>query len=128
MSRHKIGKFILTFVVVAGALIATAVYWNSTHLFNPTWHPHARFHDAMYLFFLDGMSLIVLWLLWRRAAEPGLGVTVAVLFVAAVWTPFFYIEALIPGTSPLRRRRCPSSTSAACGSLRMSSLRPYSFC
>jgi len=101
MSRHKVGKFILTFVVGAGAVIAIAVDWNPTHLFNPRWHPHARFDDAMYLFFLDGMSLIVLWLLWRRAAEPGLGVTVVVLFAAAVWTPFFYIEALIPSTSPL---------------------------
>ena len=29
----------------------------------------------------------------------------AALFAAAVWTRFFYIEALIPGTSPARGRR-----------------------
>jgi hypothetical protein len=84
---------------VVGPTIGTAADWNTTHLFNPAWHPHARFHNALYLFLLDGMSLVVLWLLWRRSPEPDLGVTVATLFSTAVWTPFFFIEALIPGTS-----------------------------
>lgn len=108
MNRHRrLGRLVLTFVLVIGAVLATAVDWNATHLFNPTWHPHARFHDALYLFFLDATSLLVLWLLWRGSTEPDLGVTVAALFAAAVWTPFFYIEALIPGTSPLAGDNMP---------------------
>jgi len=101
MNRSKLGKLILSFVLVAGAVVATAVDWNTTHLFNPAWHPHARFHDALFLLLLDGMSLVVLWLLWRPSKEPDIGVKVAALFAAAAWTPFFYIEALIPGTSLL---------------------------
>lgn len=108
MNRHRrLGRLVLTFVLVIGPILATAVDWNATHLFNPTWHPHARFHDALYLFFLDATSLLVLWLLWRGSTEPDLGVTVATLFSAAVWTPFFYIEALIPGTSPLAEDNMP---------------------
>ena len=91
MGRNNLGKLVLSFVLVVGAVVATAVDWNTTHLFNPAWHLHARFHDAMYLLFLDATSLLVLWLLWRRSTEPTLGVTVAALFLAAVWTPFFYI-------------------------------------
>ena len=101
MQRHRLGKFILSFVLVVGAIVSTAVDWNTTHLFNPTWPPHARFHDALFLALLDGMSLVVLWLLWRRSKEPEIGIVVAALFSAAVWTPFFYIETLIPGTSLL---------------------------
>jgi Family of unknown function (DUF6640) len=101
MMRRKLGKLILSFVLVVGAVVATAVDWNATHLFNPAWHPHARFHDAMFLLFLDATSLIVLWLLWRPSKEPDVGLKVAALFAAAAWTPFFYIEALIPGTSLL---------------------------
>ena len=107
MNRTKLGKAILSFVLVAGAVIATAVDWNTTHLFNPAWHPHARFHDALFLLFFDGASLIVLWLLWRPSREPGLGVTVSALFSLAAWTPFFYIEALIPGTSLLASDSVP---------------------
>jgi hypothetical protein len=101
MNRDKLGKWIMSFVLVAGAVVSTAVDWNTSHLFNPAWHPHARFHDALFLLILDAMSLIALWLLWRRSKEPEIGLKVAALFAAAVWTPFFYIEALIPGTSLL---------------------------
>jgi hypothetical protein len=107
MGRNNLGKLVLSFVLVVGAVVATAVDWNTTHLFNPAWHPHARFHDAMYLLFLDATSLLVLWLLWRRSTEPTLGVTVAALFLAAAWTPFFYIEPLIPGTSMLASDEMP---------------------
>jgi hypothetical protein len=101
MNRYKLGKFLLTFVLVVGAIVSTAVDWNTTHLFNPTWPPHARFHDALFLMILDGTTLIVLWLLWRPTREPEIGIAAAALFSAAVWTPFFYIEALFPGTSLL---------------------------
>jgi hypothetical protein len=59
------------------------------------------------LLFLDVTSLIVLWLLWRPSKEPDIGVKVAALFAAAAWTPFFYIEALIPGTSLLAADNVP---------------------
>ena len=40
-----------------------------------------------------------IWLV--DAPEPEVGIKVAALFSVTVWTPFFYIEALIPGTSLL---------------------------
>jgi hypothetical protein len=113
MKRSLLGKSILSFVLVVGAVVSTAVDWNTTHLFNPAWHPHARFHDALFLLFLNAMSLVVLWLLWRQSKEPEIGVTVAALFSAAVWTPFFYIEALIPGTSLLASDNVPVLTVGA---------------
>jgi hypothetical protein len=101
MQRNRLGKFVLSFVLVVGAIVSTAVDWNTTHLFNPAWHPHARFHDALFLLFLDATTLVMLWLLWRRSAEPAVGIKAATLYSAALWTPFLYIEALIPGTSLL---------------------------
>ena len=107
MKPNKLGKLVLSFVLVVGAVVSTAVDWNTTHLFNPAWHPHARFHDALFLLFLDAMSLVVFWLLWRPSKEPEVAIKVAALFSAAVWTPFFYIEALIPGTSLLAADNVP---------------------
>jgi hypothetical protein len=107
MNRPALGRWIMTFVLVAGAVVSTAVDWNDSHLFNPAWHPHARFHDALFLMIVDAMTLVTLWLLWRRGPEPEIGFRVAALFAAAVWTPFFYIEALIPGTSLLASDNVP---------------------
>jgi len=107
VNRGKLGKSLLSFVLVVGAVVSTAVDWNTTHLFNPAWHPHARFHDALFLLILDAMSLVALWVLWRRSKEPQIGLKVAALLSAAVWTPFFYIEALIPGTSLLAAEDVP---------------------
>jgi hypothetical protein len=107
MKRNKFGKFILSFVLVVGAIVSTAVDWNTTHLFNPAWHPHARFHDALFLLFLDATTLVMLWLLWRQSTEPAVGIKAAALYSAAVWTPFLYIEAFIPGTSLLASADVP---------------------
>jgi uncharacterized protein DUF6640 len=107
MNRRKLGKSVLSFVLVAGAAVSTAVDWNTTHLFNPAWHPHARFHDALFLMIIDAMSLVALWLLWRRSREPEIAVKVAALLSAAIWTPFFYITTLIPGTSLLAAEDVP---------------------
>jgi hypothetical protein len=102
-----LGRSILSFVLVVGAVVSTAVDWNTSHLFNPTWHPHARFHDALFLLIIDAMSPIALWLLWRRSKEPEIGLKVAALLSAAIWTPFFYITPLIPGTSLLAAEDVP---------------------
>jgi hypothetical protein len=107
VNRGKLGRSIMSFVLVVGAVISTAVDWNATHLFNPNWHPHARFHGALFLMILDAMTVVALWLLWRRSKEPEIGLKVAALFVAAVWMPFLYIETLVPGSSLLASEDVP---------------------
>ena len=49
----------------------------------------------------------MLWLLWRQSTEPAVGIKAATLYSAALWTPFLYIETLIPGTSLLASADVP---------------------
>lgn len=96
---RRVSRILLSVVLVTTAVVSVAVDWNTTHLFNPDWHPHAKFHDAVMLWLLSGMSIVALWLLWRRSAEPDLGYTVAMLVPVIFWSPFFFVTLLVPGTS-----------------------------
>lgn len=41
---------------------------RDTHVFNPDWPPHARLHEVWQLTTNAGISVIGLWLVWRRGA------------------------------------------------------------
>ncbi|MBD1997585.1 hypothetical protein H6F88_32385 [Oculatella sp. FACHB-28] len=94
-----ISRILLSVVLVSTAVVSVAVDWNATHVFNPEWHPHAKFHDVVMLWLLSGMSIMALWLLWRRSTEPNIAYTVAMLVPVVFWSPFFFVTLVIPGTS-----------------------------
>ena len=41
---------------------------RDTHVFNPDWPPHARLHEVWQLTTNAGVSLVGLWLVWKRGA------------------------------------------------------------
>jgi hypothetical protein len=88
--KNQIGRCILSFVLVTGAMLSIAVDWTKSHLFNPTWPPHAAFHDWAMINLLNRVSACVLWLLWRKSPEPEIGIKMATLIPLIVWSAFFY--------------------------------------
>src|ERR1700760_4584237 len=99
MNRALVGKLILSFVLVGGAIMSFALDWSSNHLLNPAWHPHARYHAAILLFLFAGVASVGTWLLWRSSREPDVAFTAASLISLAYWSPFFYVPLLLPGAS-----------------------------
>jgi hypothetical protein len=97
--KNQIGRWILSFVLATQALLSIAVDWNTTHLFNPTWPPHAVFHDWAMINLLNGVSLCGLWLLWRKSPEPEIGIKMATLIPLIFWSAFFYTTTLLPNSS-----------------------------
>src|ERR1700722_13377947 len=97
--KNQIGRCILSFVLVTGALLSIAVDWNTTHLFNPTWPPHAVFHDWAMINLLNGISACGLWLLWRKSPEPQIGIKMATLIPLIFWSAFFFPPTLPPNSS-----------------------------
>ena len=99
MTRIKLAKIIMTFVLLGGSILSFILDWSSNHLLNPAWHPHARFHGALLLFLLTGVSIVGAWLLWRDSREPEVAMKVAAFIAVSYWTPLFYIPFLLPGSS-----------------------------
>jgi hypothetical protein len=100
VSRNKLGKFILTFVLASSSVMSFPLDWSANHLLNPAWHPHARFHGALLLFLLAGVAATGVWLLWRESREPRVAIQAAALISASYWSPFFYITTLLPSSTP----------------------------
>lgn len=96
----KIARIILTTILLGGAAASFVLDWSGNHLLSPEWHPHARFHGGLLLFFLAGVSLTGTWLLWRKSQEPQVAMTVAMLLALSFWTPLLYVGSIVPGATP----------------------------
>lgn len=82
MTRAEAGRWLLS---GAGAATITGGFladWNHTHLFNPAWTPHARFHDAWTILPGAGLGAIALRALWRDGPDVELAALLTALFWA----------------------------------------------
>lgn len=99
MTRITFARVLMTAILLGGSVLSFVLDWSPNHLLNPLWHPHARFHGALLLFLLAGVSVLTTWLLWRRSPEPDLGLKIGLGIAIAYWTPLFYIPFLLPSST-----------------------------
>jgi hypothetical protein len=99
MKRMQLGRVLLTVVLAATTVASFVLDWSANHLLNPLWHPHARFHGALLLFLLAGVSATGIWMMWRRSSEPEVGLRAAALLSLSFWTPLFYVERVLTGST-----------------------------
>lgn len=64
MSRPTVGKAILTVTALYGGVGAHIADWGGTHLHNPAWPPHAKFHTAQTMSLGAGLGGLALALIW----------------------------------------------------------------
>ncbi|WP_458117021.1 DUF6640 family protein [Arthrobacter sp. D2-10] len=69
----------------ATAVGGFAADWNRTHLFNPSWPPHARFHDAQTVAMGALLGLGGLWVLNRKGSAPQRDIAMGALLPAFFW-------------------------------------------
>jgi hypothetical protein len=84
MKKGK-GLRILTLVAALTAVGGFLAEWNRTHLFNPNWPPHARFHDALGISLGSLLGASGLYFLHRRGKEPGRDLALGTLLPSLFW-------------------------------------------
>ena len=89
----------MTALLAAGVLSSFWLDWSANHLLHPAWPPHARFHGALLLFFLAGVSAAGIWLMWSAPSGVRAGVRTSALLALSFWTPLFYIPYLFPSAT-----------------------------
>ena len=97
---NKTVKRLLTLTSLLSLVIPAVADLNATHLTNPLWPAHARFHFAIQFFSNVVLNGFGLWLLWGRHSHRGsrLSVVVAGLGPLLFWGMFFP-ALLMPGVS-----------------------------
>jgi len=94
-------KGLLTFSAISHILGPFVADFNETHVRNPNWPPHARFHNGQTMSMGAGLGLLILHYTWR-SANKGRGkkddflsaALVGSIYFGAALTAIFY-----PGSS-----------------------------
>ncbi|WP_181306794.1 DUF6640 family protein [Rufibacter sp. XAAS-G3-1] len=69
---------VAAFTTVGGFLMD----WNKTHLFNPNWPPHAKFHDAMTILSGTLLGSTSLYFLQKKDGDPEMNLKVGTMLPA----------------------------------------------
>ena len=62
--------------IATGGFVAD---WNGSHIFNPRWPPHARFHDGQTLAFGVLLAVATLFFAWRRSGDRRTNIVAAAI-------------------------------------------------
>ncbi len=65
MKNLRVGAWIITLVALFTIVAPFVADWNATHIYNPRWTPHAKFHNAQTMLLGVGLGLSALWFVWR---------------------------------------------------------------
>ncbi len=97
MQATLVGKALISATAVAQMVGPFVFDFNETHIYNPSWPPHAKFHNAQTMSSGVALSLATLVNLWRPGSGR-VGLDAAALSASVYWvsqlSAFFY-----PGTA-----------------------------
>jgi hypothetical protein len=87
VNKALIGRVILSLVAVFTAVMPYLADWNATHIFNPRWTPHAKFHNAQTMAFAAVLGVLALVYIWRhsKTGDDRSNIVVGGIFAGLYW-------------------------------------------
>ncbi|MER5968860.1 DUF6640 family protein [Streptomyces sp. NPDC002055] len=96
--RAVTGKAILSLVALFTAVSPYVADWNDTHVLNPEWTAHARFHNGQTMAMGTLLGLATLYFVWRRRGDTGSNLRAAIGFAGLYWVSQA-VAILYPGAA-----------------------------
>ncbi|MBM4794578.1 acetyltransferase [Streptomyces sioyaensis] len=84
-TRETAGKTLLSLVAVFTAVSPYVADWNETHVLNPLWPPHAKFHNGQTMAMGTLLAVATLFFVWRRRGDARSNLFAAVGFAGLYW-------------------------------------------
>ena len=79
------GRLLLSMAAVFTAVSPFLADWNDSHIYNPLWLPHAKFHNAQTMVLSVMLGVGSIFFTWRRETGERSSVVVAALFGSFYW-------------------------------------------
>ena len=98
MKGLRIGVWLITLVALLTIFGPYLADWSETHIFNPRWTPHAKYHNAQAMAFGPMLGALTLYFLWRRRGDERSNVSLAILF-ASLYYATQLLAFLFPGVA-----------------------------
>jgi hypothetical protein len=98
MNEFGFGRIITSFIALFTVVSPFWADFNSTHIFNPNWPPHAKFHNAQTMVFCALLGSIALYFLWLYKRDKIQSIRMGFLFTALYWVAQAP-AILFPGTA-----------------------------
>ena len=89
LQPFNLGRGILTVSALCTSIGPFAADWSSTHVFNPRWPPHAKFHNGQTMSSGLALGLLTAYYTWRPTHNP-----VDSLRTAAMLGSLYFVTAL----------------------------------
>jgi hypothetical protein len=85
MKQTSKGRLILTSVAALTSVGGFLADWNRTHLFNPNWPPHAKYHDAQTILLGSLLGASALYFLRKKGKDPERDLALGALMPSFFW-------------------------------------------
>lgn len=96
--RLRVGVWFMSLIAVMTIVSPFLADWNVTHIYNPNWPPHAKFHNAQTMCFGVICGALALAYLWRRGSAPIQDLATGAIFAGMYWAAQLP-AILFPGTA-----------------------------
>jgi hypothetical protein len=106
MSRVTVGRTLLTVTAAWSAAGSYVFDWNDSHIHNPEWTPHAKFHNAQSMSMGVFLGAPALYALWGRGPWDERALRAATLAASGYWITQLS-AVLYPGTALFDYARKP---------------------
>ena len=98
MKSITVGKILITLVAIWAATGSYIFDWNVTHIYNPLWPPHAKFHNAQTMLLGTSIGLLSLWVLWWLKGDKLTFLRISTVLASLYWLTQAG-SILFPGTA-----------------------------